>query len=213
MNISFLFFITILSIKPLKIARLFLAFPPLAGLNFLIFIVSLNSASEISKIKRFNVFSCLISEKFFFGDALFLRFQPTRVGEHRGGATYVDVMYNAVEWLGGGRRWDAAATVSGLQGLIKGVVLALVKVRPEAACRTCCLDGIIESSNLAKKSMPRRGVATAASKKSNSKFWPEKQMVRRRKTQAGICLPLAPTWCGPVGGAELECGRIETYAP
>jgi hypothetical protein len=45
-----------------------------------------------------------------------------------------------------------------------GVVLALVKVRPEAACRTCCLEGIIESSNFAKKSMPRRGVATAASK-------------------------------------------------
>jgi hypothetical protein len=34
-----------------------------------------------------------------------------------------------------------------------GVVLALLKVRPQA----CCLEGIIESSNLAKKSMPRIG--------------------------------------------------------
>jgi hypothetical protein len=53
-----------------------------------------------------------------------------------------------------------AAAVSGLQGLIKEMVLALVKVGPEAACRTCCLAGIIESSNLARKSMPRIGVAT-----------------------------------------------------
>jgi hypothetical protein len=48
-----------------------------------------------------------------------------------------------------GGRAATAAVVSELQGLIKGVVLALVKVRPEAPCRTCCLDGIIESSNLA----------------------------------------------------------------
>jgi hypothetical protein len=71
-----------------------------------------------------------------------------------GGATCVDV---SVEWLGrggdgnssssfctwGGRAATTAA-VSELQGLIKGVVLALVKVQPEAACRTCCLDGIID---------------------------------------------------------------------
>jgi hypothetical protein len=44
-----------------------------------------------------------------------------------------------------------AAAVSGLQGLMKEVVLALVKVRPEAACRTYCLEGIIESSNFVKK--------------------------------------------------------------
>jgi hypothetical protein len=31
------------------------------------------------------------------------------------------------------------------------------------------------------------------------KFWPEKQTVQGRKPQAGICLPLAPTRCGPVG--------------
>ncbi len=64
-----------------------------------------------------------------------------------------------------GGRAATAAAVSGLQGLIKEMVLALVNVRPEAACRTCCLAGIIESSNLARKSMPRIGVATAASKK------------------------------------------------
>jgi hypothetical protein len=135
-------------------------------------------------------------------------------------------MYYAMERLGrggdgnssssfytwGGRAATAAA-VSGLQGLIKGVVLALVKVRPKAACRTCCWDGIIESSNLAKKSMHRIGVAMAASKKSNSKFWLEKQTMWWRKPQAGICLPLAPTRCGPLGGAELECGKIEMDAP
>ena len=87
-------------------------------------------------------------------------------------------MYYAVEWLGRGGdgnssssfcTWGGSAAttaaVSGLQGLIKGVVLALVKVWPKATCRTCCWDGIIESSNLAKKSMHRIGVATAASKK------------------------------------------------
>jgi hypothetical protein len=62
---------------------------------------------------------------------------------------------------------------------MKEVVLALVKVGPGAACRTCCLEGIIESSNFVKISMPGRGVATAASKKSNLKVWPKKQTVRR----------------------------------
>jgi hypothetical protein len=75
------------------------------------------------------------------------------------------------------------------------------------------LFGWDESSNFARKSMPRIGVATAASKKSNSKLWPVKQTVRRRRPQAEIGLPLAPTRCGPVGGAKLECGRIEIDAP
>jgi hypothetical protein len=43
------------------------------------------------------------------------------------------------------------------------VVLALEKVWPEAACWTCCFEGIMEIPNFAKKFMPRRGVATAAS--------------------------------------------------
>ncbi len=30
---------------------------------------------------------------------------------------------------------------------------------------------------------------------------------------AGTSLPLPPTRCGPVDGAELECGRIEIDAP
>ncbi len=61
--------------------------------------------------------------------------------------------------------------------------------------------------------MPIIGVATAARKKSNTKLWPVKQTVWQRRPQAGISLPLAPSRCGPVGGAELECGRIEIDAP
>ncbi len=67
------------------------------------------------------------------------------------------------------------------------VVLALEKVWPEAACWTCCFEGIMEIPNFAKKFMPRRGVATAASKKSNSKFW--------RKPQAGIGDHLSLSTC------------------
>jgi hypothetical protein len=93
------------------------------------------------------------------------------------------------------------------------LVLALVRVRPEAACRTCCLEGIIERSNFSKKSMPRRGVATAASKNQIQKSGQKKQTVWRRKPQAGICLPFAPTRCGPVGGAGLEWGIIDSDAP
>jgi hypothetical protein len=96
---------------------------------------------------------------------------------------------------------------------MKEAVLALENVWPKAACNTCCFEGIIEKPNFAKKSMPRRGEATAASKKSISKFWPEKQMVRRRNPQVGIGLPLAPTRCGPVGGPMLVCGKIDNDAP
>ncbi len=62
------------------------------------------------------------------------------------------------------------AAVLGFQGLMKEVVLALENVWPKAACRTSCFEGIIEKPNFVKKSMPRKGVETAASKKSNSKF-------------------------------------------
>ncbi len=58
-----------------------------------------------------------------------------------------------------------ATAVSGLQGLTKEPVLALVKVWPEAACRTCYFASIIESSNFARKSMPMIGVASAAREK------------------------------------------------
>jgi hypothetical protein len=64
-------------------------------------------------------------------------------------------------------------------GIPLAVAVHVAEGAPEAVCRTCCFEGIIESSNFAKKSMPRRGVAMAASKQSNSKFWPEKQTVRR----------------------------------
>ncbi len=100
----------------------------------------------------------------------------------------MDVIHDTVERFGGavlGRISDgnssrscctcggsavAVAAVSGFQGLMKEVVFAFVNVRPEAACRTCCIEGIIEKPNFVKKSMPRRGVVTAASKKSNYKF-------------------------------------------
>jgi hypothetical protein len=65
-----------------------------------------------------------------------------------------------------------------VQGLIKEAVLALKKVWPKATCKTCCLEGIIEKPKCERKSMPRKGVATAASKNSNSKFGLEKQMVK-----------------------------------
>ena len=57
------------------------------------------------------------------------------------------------------------------------------------------------------------GVATAARKKSNSKSWPAKETIWRRRPQTGTVFPFAPTRCGSVGGAELECGRIEIDAP
>ncbi len=82
-----------------------------------------------------------------------------------------------------------------------------------AACRTCHFAGIIESSNFVRKSMPIMGVATAARKKSNSNSWPAKETIWRQLPQTGTMFPFAPTRCGPVGDAELECGRIEIEAP
>jgi hypothetical protein len=61
--------------------------------------------------------------------------------------------------------------------------------------------------------MPIMVVATAARKKSNSKSWPAKETIWRRRPQTGTMFLFAPTRCGPVGGAELECGRIEIEAP
>ncbi len=49
--------------------------------------------------------------------------------------------------------WEIGDGSGGLEAT-KKLVLALVKVRPEAVCRTCCFAGIIESSNFARKSMP-----------------------------------------------------------
>ncbi len=119
-------------------------------------------------------------------------------------------MYDAVERLG---RGGAGTVVSGLQGLTKELVLALVNVRPEAPCRTCCLAGIIESSNFVRKSMPRIGVATAASKKSNSKLWPAKQTVWRRRPQAGIGLPRgADLWAAPSLNAAGSTKNLGNFA-
>jgi hypothetical protein len=57
------------------------------------------------------------------------------------------------------------------------------------------------------------GVATAARKKSNSKSWLAKVTVWRRRPQTWMTPLFAPTRCGRVGGAELECGSIEIDAP
>ncbi len=56
-----------------------------------------------------------------------------------------------------------AGVVSELYGIKKEEVLALEKVRPEAACRTCCFEGIIERPKCVKKSMPSKGIATSNS--------------------------------------------------
>ncbi len=146
-----------------------------------------------------------------------------------GSATLVDGMYDVVERLGRGsagmhqrREFLEQLLYLGRESGYGGGGLRTPGANKRsgtclgegaASCRTCCLAGIIESSNLARKSMTRIGVATADSKKSNSKLWPEKQTVPRRRPHAGICLPLAPTRCRPMGGAELECSRIEMDAP
>ena len=106
-----------------------------------------------------------------------------------------------------------AATVSGLQGLMKEAVLALEKVQPKAACKTCCLEGMMEMPKVVRKSMPSKGVAAVANKKSNSNCCPEKQTENRRNPQAGIVLPLAFTRCGPVGGYVEACGKMDNDAP
>jgi hypothetical protein len=82
--------------------------------------------------------------------------------------------------------------VSELHGVTKEEVLALERVRPEAACRTCCFEGMIERPKFFKKSMPRKGVATAASRKLNSKFCPEKQTVKQAKSPRGNGLAVCP---------------------
>jgi len=94
-----------------------------------------------------------------------------------------------------GGRTATAATACGLHGLIKEEVLALEKVRPEAACKTSCLEGMIDRPNFARKSIPNKGVATAASKNSKLKVWSEKQTEKWQKPQAGMVLQLAPTRC------------------
>jgi hypothetical protein len=45
--------------------------------------------------------------------------------------------------------------------------------------------------NFGRKSMPSKGVATEANKKSSSKLFPEKQRENRQIPQAGMVLPVA----------------------
>ncbi len=79
--------------------------------------------------------------------------------------------------------------------------------------KTCCLEGIIERPNLVRKSMPSKGVATAASEKSNSKFCLETLAENQQNPQARMVLPLAPTKCGPEGGSVEACGKMDSDAP
>ncbi len=78
-------------------------------------------------------------------------------------------MHNAVERFGGGGAWAQqrrelleqllylwweggnGGDGLGLQGLVKGTVLALENVQPKAACKTCCFEGIIKKPNFVKK--------------------------------------------------------------
>ncbi len=98
------------------------------------------------------------------------------------------------------------------EGGKQDVVLALSKMQPVATCRTCCLEGTIDKPKCVKKSMPSKGVATAASRKSKAKFWSEKQTVKRRKPQDGMVFPLAPTRYRPVGGAVSACSKTDLEA-
>jgi hypothetical protein len=52
---------------------------------------------------------------------------------------------------------------------------------------------LFRGDNREKKSIPSKGVSTAASKKFNSKICPEKQTVKRQNPHAGMVLPLTPT--------------------
>ncbi len=60
--------------------------------------------------------------------------------------------------------------------------------------------------------MPSKVVATATNKKSNSKFCPKKQTVKRQNPQARMVLLFAPTRCGPVGGPVEACGKMDSDA-
>ena len=93
------------------------------------------------------------------------------------------------------------------------MVLGWESVRPVAACTTCFFEGLIVSSNFAKKSIPSMGVATSASKKLKRKGWPLKRTAMLRKPQAGIVEPLAPIRCGPVDVVEDLNGKMESEAP
>jgi hypothetical protein len=102
----------------------------------------------------------------------------------------------------GAEGWPAAVSV--LQGLMKEAVLVFKKVRPEAMCKTCCLEGIIRP-NLVRKSMLIKGMATAANKKPNLKF-----VKRQRRRISKIPNPRwfcrCPLPCADLWVALWKCG-------
>jgi hypothetical protein len=63
----------------------------------------------------------------------------------------------------------------------------------------------MERPYFVRKSMPSKGVVTAAHKKSNLKICPEKQTENWRNPQAGLSLLLAP----PGEGRGGLCGSVQ----
>jgi hypothetical protein len=64
-----------------------------------------------------------------------------------------------------------------------------------------------------KKSKPRMGLYTAASKKVTKKVRSPNDRRWRTVPQHGMALPSAPESCGPVGGVFEQCGRTLQTAP
>ncbi len=76
------------------------------------------------------------------------------------------------------------------------------------------VDGLESGSPWAdKKSKPRMGLYTAASRKVTKKVRSPNDRRRRTVPQHGMALPSAPEICGPVGGVFERCGRALQTAP
>ncbi len=69
---------------------------------------------------------------------------------------------------------------------MKEAVLALENVQPEALCKTCCFEGMMERPNFVRKYIQVKGRPP----KSKHKICPEKQTEIWRNPQAGIVLPV-----------------------
>jgi len=97
----------------------------------------------------------------------------------------------------GERKGSDDVAVSVLQGVIKEVVLVLEKMRLEALYKTCCLAGMVGRPNFVGKSIPSKGVAMSANKKSNLKICPKKQTENRK------ILKRKWSYCWPLTGGDL----------
>jgi hypothetical protein len=116
-----------------------------------------------------------------FGSMVLLLIQPPRADKNWSCSTCVNVVDDAVKRFGSGGAgpqqlwdfieqllylwWESSVGGGGLRapGFNKKAVPALENVQPEAACKTCCLKGIMKRLKRVRKSMPSKGVATAAS--------------------------------------------------